>query len=391
VRTERLSEVVDLVRGNVDPSRFADESFCLYSIPGHDCGKPEAVTGRQVGSSKTVVRAGDVLFSKLNPRIPRVWIVTDIEGSSRAICSTEFLPLRIKQRDLLTPGYLRLMCLAPQFLGPVQAAVNSSTRSHQRVRPEVLLEQPIPVPRVDEQQRIEEKVYECLTRVGEMSNLQSTISEEFTSLLPSAINSLVREDWPRRPLVDICSDIRNGWSGRQSISGTQVGVLRLSCVHTLRIDTSDVKPGRVEPRVMQECGLRKTDVFVVRGNGSKHLVGRSAIASGTTSDVIFNDLLIRLRFREEIIPAFANYMLHSAEARDQIELFAKTAAGIWKINQTNLGLVQIPCPPVVVQQRIADALDEARAISDNLLNTTTEIDIDALRNGILRQAFAGEL
>jgi hypothetical protein len=102
VRTLPLSDLVELVRGNIMPSRFSSEEFTLYSIPAYDRGVPETVPGAQVGSAKTLVKPADVLFSKLNPRIPRVWVVATAGDGLRSICSTEFLPLRIKS-PLISP------------------------------------------------------------------------------------------------------------------------------------------------------------------------------------------------------------------------------------------------------------------------------------------------
>lgn len=250
---------------------------------------------------------------------------------------------------------------------------------------------PVWLPPMPVQQSAVKLIRDCHERIAQIAPMREAAESEAKALFCSAINSMIAVEWPLRRLADICIDIRNGWSGKQSPDANKVGVLRLSCVHSLEIDDSDVKQVELNDRVSAQFAVRAMDVFVVRGNGSRHLVGRSAIAVRDRSDVIFNDLLIRLRFGSEVIPDFANYMLHSTSARDQIEKLSRTAAGIWKINQTNLGLVQIPCPQIVVQQSIVAALHEAKAISDNLSRTITEVDLGGLRRGILRQAFAGEL
>ena len=92
-RWVRLGEVVNHQRRSIDPRRFPDEIFLLYSIPAYDRGKvPEKVRGREIGSSKLLINGGQCLFSKLNPRIPRVWVVPKID-SYRQVASSEFMPL----------------------------------------------------------------------------------------------------------------------------------------------------------------------------------------------------------------------------------------------------------------------------------------------------------
>jgi type I restriction enzyme S subunit len=50
-----LSEFIATMSGSVDPSKFTDEIFDLYSIPAFDKGQSELVAGSEIGSSKQVV------------------------------------------------------------------------------------------------------------------------------------------------------------------------------------------------------------------------------------------------------------------------------------------------------------------------------------------------
>src|SRR4029078_6189068 len=128
------------------------------------------------------------------------------------------------------------------------------------------------------------------------------------------------------------------------------------------------------------------------GNGSKHLVGRSAIATRELADVIFNDLLIRVRpVPRETLPEFLNYGFHIPRVRQQIESSAKTAAGIWKINQTTLGNVNIPCPSLETQ---AQVIEVARGIQERCQALVGEIAnraVERVPAAVLRKAFSGEL
>lgn len=86
-----LSELLKIHRSLVDPRLTLDETFYYYNIPSFDeCRKPEVSKGGQIESSKFVVNVGDILISKLNPRIKRVWRV-DNNQSFRSISSTEFV------------------------------------------------------------------------------------------------------------------------------------------------------------------------------------------------------------------------------------------------------------------------------------------------------------
>lgn len=386
-----LRSVVDLAPTPVSPARFSEEEFDLFSIPAYDAGQAETLPGSAIRSSKNLVSPADVLFSKLNPRIPRAWLVPPANGRRRQISSTEFLPLRVRDATTLDPDYLRWMLLAPQFLAPVQAAVNSSTRSHQRIRPELLLEQHIPIRSFPEQRRIVGCIVDLLSRVDEVKRLREEARTETRALLMASIDALLDVNWPLRSIRELAHDIRNGWSGKASRGGRELRILRLSCVHGLHIDVNESKAIVLDEEVGARFQIYKDDVFLVRGNGSKHLVGRSAIALEDNTSVIFNDLLIRIRFRDLILPAFANITLHSTLVRRQIERSAKTAAGIWKINQRGVNAIELPWPPLGEQQRVLGEFNRARSLCSEIQRALEPGPVDSLSDAILRKAFAGEL
>ena len=86
-----LEEIVRLNKESVTPILRAQELFEHYSIPAYDEGKtPKLEPGADIRSNKHIVLPDCVLISKLNPRIPRVWLPYPADGYP-SICSTEFL------------------------------------------------------------------------------------------------------------------------------------------------------------------------------------------------------------------------------------------------------------------------------------------------------------
>jgi type I restriction enzyme S subunit len=92
-RRVRLGTVCNLVADNLNPQQQPEVIFAHYSIPAFDADDaPTLEAGAVILSNKLEFPRGAVLFSKLNPRISRVWYVND-NHAYRRICSTEFLPL----------------------------------------------------------------------------------------------------------------------------------------------------------------------------------------------------------------------------------------------------------------------------------------------------------
>ena len=149
-----LQQIVRIRAGTVSPEKHPDVEYELFSIPGYDSGKPETCQGRDIKSNKTVIEPGDVLFSKLNPRIPRVWIVGDFNGKPQ-ISSTEFWPLIYNER-LIDRQFLRHLLLWPGFRIRFTGGTEAATKSRSRIKPFQLLEQKIHLPPFSEQRRIVE-------------------------------------------------------------------------------------------------------------------------------------------------------------------------------------------------------------------------------------------
>ena len=248
----------------------------------------------------------------------------------------------------------------------------------------------VSVPSMQEQRRIVGRIQECLTRVGEIHRLRHEVIPEAEALPAAVLEALWDESWPSDLLGRLTTEIRNGWSGRTQPNKREVRMLRLSCVHGLRINTEDTRVQLVAQDVIDAFSLRAGDVFLVRGNGTKRLVGRAAISDSDESGVIFNDLLIRLRFSDRILPEFAAVMSHTPSVRRQIEDLAKTAAGIWKINQRMVRKLRFPCPPLTVQDKVTRQFMRIRKVVDEIDANMSAADPDALMQAVLRKAFAGE-
>ena len=77
------------------------------------------------------VRPGEVLLSRINPRIPRVVVVPDL--GREALCSSEFEIIRT--RDGVSPYFLAFILLLPLVQQQIQSFTAGTSASHSRVKP----------------------------------------------------------------------------------------------------------------------------------------------------------------------------------------------------------------------------------------------------------------
>ena len=132
-RVISLEEIAEIAKKLINPQKHFQETFEHYSIPAFDDGlKPEIQLGEDIKSNKFIVANKMTLFSKLNPRIKRVWYLDNI--GMNAVCSTEFVPYKVKNEAL--SSFLYELINSQSFYDYVMSMVNGATSSHQRFHPE---------------------------------------------------------------------------------------------------------------------------------------------------------------------------------------------------------------------------------------------------------------
>jgi type I restriction enzyme S subunit len=139
-----VGDVTRLSKQQIKPQDHPDELFEHFSIPAYDVGQnPVVEPGSGIMSQKFVVVPDCVLLSKLNPRIPRVWIPAPANGR-RQIASMEFLVAVPRSRG--TREFLYCLFQQREFRDTLAQSASGTSSSHQRVRPSDLLAHPLVVP-----------------------------------------------------------------------------------------------------------------------------------------------------------------------------------------------------------------------------------------------------
>ena len=100
----------------------------------------------------------------------------------------------------------------------------------------------------------------------------------------------------------------------------------------------------------------------------------SAVTFNSEAKVFLNSFSFGLRFKSEIkiLPEFSKYLFRSKSIRDEI---IKTASGVTRYNVSKKRFVkiQIPIPPIEIQQEIVRVLDELTSLTNQL---TTELETE---------------
>lgn len=148
-----IESVIKNEKKTIDPAKNPEELFEYYSIPAYqDKEKPYEEIGKNIRSQKLLITKDTILFGKLNPRVPKIWLVDD--GSRhRQIASTEFIPLK-PIPETVNSTFLYYLCWSKYILPKSRELVSGSTPSRQRVDHKAFKKIIIPHPPLDEQRNI---------------------------------------------------------------------------------------------------------------------------------------------------------------------------------------------------------------------------------------------
>lgn len=389
-----LGELMAQKRASLDPSKFTEEEFELYSVPAYDTQAPELLRGSEIGSAKKIVKPGDVLLSRIVPHIRRAWVVGSSSGR-RQIGSGEWM---IFNGKTVWPGYLRHLLMSDWFHPQLMQTVSGVGGSLLRARPSEVARIEIPLPHKNGKPDLDEQ-----KRIAAILDKADAIRRKRQQALR------LTDDFLRSVFLDIFGDpVTNpkGWDEvefDELIASTKLGMVRSSeefgwemPVPYVRMDalTND---GRFLPEKVQGTHASRSDIdnyglkpgdFLFNTRNSKELVGKVAVYPGPAG-ATFNNNLMRIRFNESADPYFVCQQFQFARVQRELEARKQGTTSVFAIYWKNLQSLPVLCPPPALQK-------DFRAIVDKIARTRTPMtsltsEADDLFASLQQRAFRGEL
>jgi type I restriction-modification system DNA methylase subunit len=121
------------------------------------------------------VRPGEVLLSRINPRIPRALVVPDF--GQPILCSSEFVVMRPKQG--IDPYMIAFLLLSKGVQSQIQCLASGTSASHNRVKTKDLANVFLPIPRSGSEsaKRLNRKLTKYQEAMKKMMEFQRSVSE----------------------------------------------------------------------------------------------------------------------------------------------------------------------------------------------------------------------
>ncbi len=184
----KLSDIAEIKTDTFKPEQNPDIQVEHYSLPAFDEKRyPTFEISKELKSNKFIISNDEVLVSKLNPTVKRVWRPYCL--TEKSICSTEFIvykPISAELKD-----YLFSIVNSSEFNDFMCSNVTGSTNSHQRTPPKTTLNYEIPIPPKEILHKFCDIVTSMYDKIKENIKQNETVSSLRDTLLPKLMNEKI--------------------------------------------------------------------------------------------------------------------------------------------------------------------------------------------------------
>lgn len=275
----------------------------------------------------------------------------------------------------------------------------------------------IPLPPIEEQQRIVDKINEIMPKIDEYEKIEKeleTLKKEFPTnmkdaLLQAAMQGKLTEQLEsdssvdellasiqkekeeliaqkkikkEKPLPEIQEDeipfdipenwkwmrwgnlaysIQYGYNAPAQEAG-KIKMVRISDIQDNSVNWDSVPYCDIPDEEIETYLLMENDILFARTGGT---VGKSFLVSNVPEDAIYAGYLIRTRYNNQLIPRYLKLFMESQLYWIQLQN-GKTQGCQPNCNGQTLSKMMIPLPPIEEQQRIVERLDALLPLCEDL-------------------------
>lgn len=391
----RLGEVNKYISKSVNPISEPDKIFELYSVPSMVDNYPEIIAGSDIGSSKQSVCKKDVLLCKINPRINRVWKVSQFTDNE-LIASSEWIIIRNNHIDA---NYLMYCFQSKYFREFMLSNVSGVGGSLMRAQPKYVQTYPIPLPPLSEQQRIVERIEELFAKLDEAKERLQEVADSFAvrkaAILHKAftgelIGKQVTELVPLENLVDLIKIGPFGSSLHES-DYIENGIPLVNPKHIVQqriVPQSKISISDEKAEELSSYKLKENDIVL----GRRGEMGRCAPISNREENWICGTGSMIIRLKKEYDAKLYSLILGSQATVTYLENSA-VGSTLKNLNEKIVRKIPVPQFSNEEQHEIVRLIDDLLAREHKAQQPTEQAlaSIDLMKKSILARAFRGEL
>lgn len=256
----------------------------------------------------------------------------------------------------------------------------------------------LPLPPLTEQRRIVAKLDRLSARTravrAHLARVQSLSTRAKQATLAAAFDPAEHPAWRISTVEEVLAEGLIGLV-RSKAQQSDLGTPYIRMNHydlNGRWNDKDLTFVDVSANEFQRFELRPQDLLFNTRN-SAELVGKVALWPEGRPGHVFNNNLLRMRFRKEVDPTFAYFYMISPVFREFLESVKNATTSVAAIYQKSLMRGPFPVPETDEQTEIVRRIEAAFARIDRMVEDATRAThlLDRLDQRLLARAFRGEL
>ena len=398
---EKLGSHIIHQTEKVQLSDFPNDEFIILGV-SNKLGMFDASIekGKKIKQKYHIVKENWIAYNPYRINVGSIGIKnSELKGK---YISPAYVVLSCK--DTLLPVFLYLLMKSTFFNSLVKDSTTGSVR--QTLRFDKLANIKVPIPSVEEQQKLIDAYHATMKEAEENIKQGDTFAEGLLADIQSEVSNFKSEnkrtDTARSILQTVSFSSTRRWEvgfilkegrldavrssfkykscsigelSKESLFGLSIKasltqkkgmipMLRMGNIVNGEIDCTDLKylpyQCAVTDKEPDKWLLRKGDFLIDRTNGSKDLVGKSGVFR-LSGDYTYASYLIRYRFDTSIVdPEYVNILFRTPLVREQISVMRRQGGGQYNLNSDEINSIRIPVPSIKVQQSIIDKYNSAK-------------------------------
>lgn len=366
--------------------------------------------------ARKIVKYGDIIYSTVRPYLHNMCII-DKEFSFKPIASTGFAVMSCLGK--LYNRYLFFYLMSPTFDNYANASENARGATYPAINDDRLYRAIVPVPPLQEQHRIVDKIEEILPYIDQYDKAYTkleTFNKKFPedmkkSILQMAMQGKLVEQRSEegtadelyeqivaekaqlikdskikkeKPLPEITEDeipfeIPSSWIwvrwgelsfsiqygyNAPALSEGHYRMVRISDIQDNKVLWETVPYCKIEDKEVATYLLEKNDILFARTGGT---VGKSFLVKDVPYEAVYAGYLIRTRYNSErLAPEYLKFFMESQLYWQQLRN-GTIATAQPNCNGQTLAKMMIPIPPFEEQKRIIAKIEELLPYCDQLI------------------------
>ena len=328
-----------------------DENISVYSVTNTK-GFCKDYFGKEVASKdKTTYKIVPYGYFAYNPSRINVGSVDWQRKEKKVIVSPLYNVFSVSPN--LERQYLYYYLKSDFVLQRIKAVATGSVRDNLKLS--MLYEFPIELPKLENQRKIVkilDKVSDVVEKKEqELEQLDTFVKSRFAEMFGDPIQNPY--NWSIKSLLEM-GYCKNGMNFHTGDSGIELYCLGVGDFKDYSIIDGTDQLSKISLNEMppEESMLQNGDIVFVRSNGNKDLVGRCVLVYPHDVQTTYSGFCIRYRLTSREVNK--NYLLCVLKTDSMRKQMTGRGANIQNLNQKTLATLNIPIPPIELQNQFAD-------------------------------------